>query len=73
MIFLCIKYIVFGLAVEQDSSGGVDLCSSFNDSNKFRAEICADICFCLVLIIGVIVIIVIIAQVNALIDTLDQV
>ena len=53
--------------------GGVDLCSSFNDSNKLWAEICANISFCLVLIIGVIVIIVIIVQVNALLDTLDQV
>ena len=67
------RYIVFGLAVKQDSSGGVDLCSSFNDSNKLWAEICANISFCPVLIIGVIVIIVIIAQVNALVDTLDQV
>ena len=67
------RYIVFGLAVKQDSSGGVDLCSNFNDSNNLWAENLSDISFCLVLIIGVIVIIVIIVQVNALIDTLDQV
>jgi len=30
----CIKYIILGLAVKQDSSGGVDLCSNFVDSNK---------------------------------------
>ena len=70
-LFLCIKYIVFGLAVKQDSSGGVDLCLSFIDSNKLWAEICPNISFFVVLIIGVIVIIVIIVQVNALLDTLE--
>ncbi len=62
--FLQIKYVVFGLAVEHQTCGRVDMGSSFIDRNK-------NISLFLVTIIWVIVIIVIIVQVNALLETLE--
>ena len=64
-------YIIFGLAVEHDTWGGVDLGSSFLVGNKLNNQNCANISFFLVIIIGVIVIILIIVQVNALLETLE--
>jgi hypothetical protein len=65
---------MFGQAVKHDISCGVDLCSSFVDSNKLiklAHEICVNISFFKVTIIGIIGIIVIIMQVNAVLETLD--
>ncbi len=47
-----IVHIEFGLAVEHAISHGVDLCSSFLGSNEFAHEICVNISFLNLLLLG---------------------